>query len=128
MFKRNLFAGVVTYFFCFIVFAGVFSSFNHHRTLIVLGAALLFEETAERFEWLFETLLECMQSKHPHSIFTDQCLAIAAGIRSIFPSTFHGLCTFHIRENSSHKMGIELATRVYETGFTKTMFGVHTVQ
>ncbi|CAN1336502.1 hypothetical protein LINPERPRIM_LOCUS37175 [Linum perenne] len=28
--------------------------------LIVLGAALLFEETTEIFEWLFQTLLECM--------------------------------------------------------------------
>ncbi|CAN1764882.1 Protein FAR1-RELATED SEQUENCE 7 [Linum perenne] len=96
--------------------------------LIVLVAALLFEETSKIFEWIFETLLECMQGKHPRLIFTDQCLAIIVGIRSIFPGTFHGLCTFHILENASHKMGIELATRVYENSFTKAMFGVHTVQ
>ncbi|CAN1769116.1 Protein FAR1-RELATED SEQUENCE 5 [Linum perenne] len=96
--------------------------------LTVLGAALLFEETTESFEWLFETLLECMRGRHPRSIFTDQCPAIAAGIRSKFPGTFHGLCTFHIRENASRKMGIELANRVYESGFTKAMFGVHTVE
>ncbi|CAN1769115.1 Protein FAR1-RELATED SEQUENCE 5, partial [Linum perenne] len=107
---------------------GVFSAFNHHRMLTVLGAALLFEETTESFEWLFETLLECMRGRHPRSIFTDQCPAIAAGIRSKFPGTFHGLCTFHIRENASRKMGIELANRVYESGFTKAMFGVHTVE
>ncbi|CAN1214990.1 Protein FAR1-RELATED SEQUENCE 5, partial [Linum perenne] len=107
---------------------GVFSAFNHHRMLIVLGAALLFEETTESFEWLFKTLLECMRGKRPRSIFTDQRPAITAGIRSIFPGTFHGLCTFHIHENASRNMGIQLATKVYENGFTKAMFGVHTVQ
>ncbi|CAN1184943.1 Protein FAR1-RELATED SEQUENCE 7, partial [Linum perenne] len=96
--------------------------------LIVLGAALLFEETTESFEWLFQTLLECMRGRHPRSIFTDQCPAIAAGIRSIFPGTFHGLCTFHIHENASRNMGIQLATKVFENGFTKAMFGVYTVQ
>ncbi|CAN1268374.1 Protein FAR1-RELATED SEQUENCE 5, partial [Linum perenne] len=107
---------------------GVFSAFNQHRMLIVLGAALLFEETAESFEWLFACLLECMRGRPPRSIFTDQCPAIAAGIRSMFPGTFHGLCTFHIRENASRNMGLELATRVYENGFTKAMFGVYTVE
>ncbi|CAN1293069.1 Protein FAR1-RELATED SEQUENCE 7 [Linum perenne] len=106
----------------------VFYAFNHHRMLIVLGAALLFEETVESFEWLFETLLECLRGKHPRSIFTNQCPAIAAGIKSIFPTTFHGLCTFHIRENASRNMGIQLATKVYENCFTKAMFGVYMVQ
>ncbi|CAN1731947.1 Protein FAR1-RELATED SEQUENCE 12 [Linum perenne] len=87
---------------------GIVSAFNHHRMLIALGAALLFEETAESFEWLFETLLECMRGQHPRSIFIYKFPAIVVGIRSIFPSpsTYHGLCTFHIRENASRKMVI----------------------
>ncbi|CAN1244018.1 hypothetical protein LINPERPRIM_LOCUS5906 [Linum perenne] len=66
--------------------------------LIVLRAALLFVEIADSFEWLFETLLECMRDKHPHSTFAHQCPAIATGIISIFDGMYHGLCTFHIRE------------------------------
>ncbi|CAN0847538.1 Protein FAR1-RELATED SEQUENCE 7 [Linum grandiflorum] len=55
---------------------GLFVGFNHHRNLIVLGAALLYEETPESFEWLFGAFLECMRGKHPKSIFSDQCLLL----------------------------------------------------
>ncbi|CAN1291366.1 Protein FAR1-RELATED SEQUENCE 5 [Linum perenne] len=106
----------------------VFPAFNYHRMLIVLGATLLFEETGESFEWLFESLLECMRGKHPRSIFTNQFPSIVGAIRSMFPSTFHGLCTFYIRANASRKRVLELATRVYENGFTKAMFKVYTVE
>ncbi|CAN1338011.1 Protein FAR-RED IMPAIRED RESPONSE 1 [Linum perenne] len=65
-----------------------------------------------------------MRGKHPQSIFTDQCPAIAAGIRSMLPGTFHGLCSYHIRENASRKMGMELATKVFQNGITEAMYGV----
>ncbi|CAN1352426.1 Protein FAR1-RELATED SEQUENCE 5 [Linum perenne] len=45
-----------------------------------------------------------MKKKHPKTIFTHQCPAIAAGIRAVFPNTFHGLCTFHIFENAKDKI------------------------
>ncbi|CAN0837068.1 Protein FAR1-RELATED SEQUENCE 5, partial [Linum grandiflorum] len=80
----------------------IFVGFNHHRQLIIFGAALLFDEKTETFEWLFDTFLKCMGGKKPKSIFTDQAAAIAAGIRTHFPlpDTYHGLCTFHIHENA----------------------------
>ncbi|CAN0904531.1 Protein FAR1-RELATED SEQUENCE 5, partial [Linum grandiflorum] len=68
-----------------------------------------------------------MHGKHPKSIFSDQCPAIGAGIRSIFPQTFHGLCSFHIRENAAKNLGLELAAKVFENGFTKAMYNVYTV-
>ncbi|KAL9275418.1 FAR1-RELATED SEQUENCE 5-like protein [Drosera capensis] len=37
---------------------GVFVGFNHHRQVVIFGAALLYDETAESFQWLFETFLE----------------------------------------------------------------------
>ncbi|CAN0916992.1 Protein FAR1-RELATED SEQUENCE 3 [Linum grandiflorum] len=107
--------------------AGLFVGFNHHRKLIILGAALLYEETTESFEWLFGAFLECMRGKHPKSIFSDQCPAIGAGVRSIFPETFHGLCSFHLRENASKNLGIELAARVFRNGLSDAMYSVHTV-
>ncbi|CAN1120253.1 hypothetical protein LINPERHAP2_LOCUS96 [Linum perenne] len=54
----------------------------------------MYEETTEGFKWVFNTFLECMKNKHPRTIFTDQCPAIAAGIRSVMqvldqcPATF----------------------------------------
>ncbi|CAN0837444.1 Protein FAR1-RELATED SEQUENCE 5 [Linum grandiflorum] len=105
----------------------LFVGFNHHRNLIVLGATLLYEETTESFEWLFGAFLECMRGKHPKSIFSDQCPAIGAGVRSIFPKTFHGLCSFHLRENASKNLGMELASKVFENGLSDAMYNVHTV-
>ncbi|CAN1279239.1 Protein FAR-RED IMPAIRED RESPONSE 1 [Linum perenne] len=64
----------------------------------------MYEETTEGFKWVFNTFLECMKNKHPCTIFTNQCPAIAAGIRSVMPNTFHGLCIFHINENDKEKL------------------------
>ncbi|CAN1331068.1 Protein FAR1-RELATED SEQUENCE 5 [Linum perenne] len=64
----------------------------------------MYEETTEGFKWVFNTFLECMKNKHSRTIFTDQCPAIAAGIRSVMPNTFHGLCIFHINENAKEKL------------------------
>ncbi|CAN1337728.1 Protein FAR-RED IMPAIRED RESPONSE 1 [Linum perenne] len=82
----------------------MFTGFNHHRKLVVFGACLIYEETIVGFKWLFKKFLECMKNKHPKIIFTDQCSAIAAGIRAVFPNTFHGLYTFHIFENAKENI------------------------
>ena len=31
---------------------------NHHRQIVVFGAAFLYDETTETFSWLFRTLLK----------------------------------------------------------------------
>ncbi|XP_059635746.1 protein FAR1-RELATED SEQUENCE 5-like [Cornus florida] len=49
----------------------VFVGFNHHRETIIFGAALMYDETADSFIWLFETFLEAMSKKNPKTIFTD---------------------------------------------------------
>ncbi|CAN1140520.1 Protein FAR1-RELATED SEQUENCE 8, partial [Linum perenne] len=64
--------------------------------MCVFGSALLYDETTKTFEWLFEAFLECTNWNAPTTIFTDQCAAIVAAVKTKFPRTFHGLCTFHI--------------------------------
>ncbi|CAN0915253.1 Protein FAR-RED IMPAIRED RESPONSE 1 [Linum grandiflorum] len=100
-----------------------FFGLNHYRNLIVLGTYLLYEETTEGFKWLFTTFLECMKGKKPKTIFTDQCPAIAGGIRIVMSETFHGLCTFHINENAKDKF-----RKASQNGIVKDlshlMFGV----
>ncbi|KAF7823512.1 protein FAR1-RELATED SEQUENCE 5-like [Senna tora] len=36
----------------------LFSGFNHHRGVVIFGAALLYDETAASFKWLFEMFLK----------------------------------------------------------------------
>ncbi|XP_043705054.1 protein FAR1-RELATED SEQUENCE 5-like [Telopea speciosissima] len=78
---------------------GVFSGFNHHRGVIIFGAALLYDETTESFKWLFETFLEVHGQKNPITIFTDQDVAMAKAIVEVLPKTWHGLCIWHIMQN-----------------------------
>ncbi|CAA0824644.1 Protein FAR1-RELATED SEQUENCE 5 [Striga hermonthica] len=56
---------------------GVFTGFNHHRQMVIFGGALLYDETADSFAWLFETFLNAHGDKEPQTIFTDQDAAMA---------------------------------------------------
>ncbi|XP_024199774.1 protein FAR1-RELATED SEQUENCE 9-like [Rosa chinensis] len=84
---------------------GVFSGFNHHRETVLFGAALLYDETAESFKWLFQTFLEAHKQKKPKTIFTDQDPAMAKALAEVLPDTFHGLCSWHIMQNGIKHLG-----------------------
>ncbi|XP_028081102.1 protein FAR-RED IMPAIRED RESPONSE 1-like [Camellia sinensis] len=83
----------------------LFYGFNHFRMTVIFGAALLYDEIAKSFEWLFETFLDAMLEKKPISFFTDQDQAMAKAISQIMPEVFHGLCTFHLMQNSLKHLG-----------------------
>ncbi|XP_027166438.1 protein FAR1-RELATED SEQUENCE 5-like [Coffea eugenioides] len=84
---------------------GVFVGFNQFRQLVIFGATLLYDETIESFKWVFGTFVEAVCGKYPKTIFTDQDAAMAAAISAVMPSTYHGLCTFHIRVNFMKHLG-----------------------
>ncbi|XP_057452442.1 protein FAR1-RELATED SEQUENCE 5-like [Lotus japonicus] len=68
-----------------------FIGFNHHRESVLFGAALLYDETAESFEWLFKTFLKAMCGKKPKTIFTYQDAAMARAIAENVPFLHEGL-------------------------------------
>ncbi|GAU26907.1 hypothetical protein TSUD_03100 [Trifolium subterraneum] len=78
---------------------GVFVGLNNHRKTVIFGATLLYDETIPYFRWLFETFLKAMGGAKPKTILTDQDAAMARAISVVMPETFHGLCTWHIRQN-----------------------------
>ncbi|KAJ4975178.1 hypothetical protein NE237_000284 [Protea cynaroides] len=84
---------------------GVFSGFNHHRGLVVFGAALLYDETAESFKWLFQAFLQAHSQKMPITMFTDQDAAMVKAIPQVFPSTWYGLCCWYIMQNGITHLG-----------------------
>ncbi|KAI8528349.1 hypothetical protein RHMOL_Rhmol12G0142900 [Rhododendron molle] len=83
----------------------LFAGFNHFRMTCIFGAALLYGETAESFEWLFKTFLHAMSGKKPITIFTDKDAAMAKAIKSVLPDVSHGLCTFHLNQNALKHLG-----------------------
>jgi len=79
---------------------GVFVGLNNHKQMVVFGATLLYDETIPSFQWLFETFLKAMGGEKPKTLLTDQDEAMAKAISIVMPETFHGLCTWRIRENA----------------------------
>jgi zinc finger SWIM domain-containing protein 3 len=78
----------------------VFSGFNHHRKAVVFGAALLYDETAESYKWLFETFLEAHKQKTPQTVFTDQDQAMAKALVQVMPNCIKHLS--YLMKGESH--------------------------
>ncbi|KAL8482876.1 hypothetical protein ACS0TY_025784 [Phlomoides rotata] len=75
---------------------GAFVVFIHHDQSILLGCALLTQETIDSFKWLFENWIEAMGGVHPKAILTDQCESIKGAVRDVLQNTFHRYCIWHI--------------------------------
>ena len=49
----------------------MFVGINNHKQTIVFGAAVLYDEIALTFEWLFDTFARAIGGKKPKTILTD---------------------------------------------------------
>ncbi|XP_061344513.1 protein FAR1-RELATED SEQUENCE 5-like [Gastrolobium bilobum] len=83
----------------------VFAGFNHFRGVVIFGAALLYDETSESFEWLFREFLKAHKNKKPQTLFTDQDHAMAKALPRVMPETYHGLCSWHLMQNGIKHLG-----------------------
>ncbi|KAJ3676892.1 hypothetical protein LUZ60_002616 [Juncus effusus] len=81
-----------------------FTGVNHHLQSIQFGCALMQDETAESFKWVFETWLEAMGGHAPNAIITDQDLAMKIAIVEVLPDTRYRLCIGHIKKKFGEKL------------------------
>ncbi|XP_024031341.1 protein FAR1-RELATED SEQUENCE 5-like [Morus notabilis] len=86
-----------------------FIGINHHKQMMIFGAALLYDETVESYKWLFQTFIEAMSGKKPKTIFTDQDEVMAEAIGSVFPGTHHRMCVWHVYQNALKQLGYMFA-------------------
>ncbi|XP_038970414.1 protein FAR1-RELATED SEQUENCE 4-like isoform X1 [Phoenix dactylifera] len=84
----------------FALFLGV----NHHKQIIVFGAALLYDETIESFKWLFETFKTAMGGRQPRTILTDCCATVSDAVAAVWPGTMHRLCLWQIHQDASKRL------------------------
>ncbi|CAD6207616.1 unnamed protein product [Miscanthus lutarioriparius] len=82
-----------------------FLGINHHGQLVLLGCGLLSDESTESFLWLFRSWLTCMKERPPNAIVTDECVAIKAAVREVFPKTRHRISDWHVVRSISEKIG-----------------------
>jgi hypothetical protein len=62
---------------------------NNHMQSILLGCALLLDETTKSFVWVFRTLKEAMGGLEPKNIMTDQDKAMKVVVVLVFPDVVH---------------------------------------
>ncbi|XP_059658602.1 protein FAR1-RELATED SEQUENCE 7-like [Cornus florida] len=67
----------------------IFLGMNHHQGTAMFGAALMYNETADSFVWLFEMFLKAMGGKAPKTIITDQDAVMVKAV--MFPIFKYGV-------------------------------------
>ena len=103
----------------FAMFLGV----NHHKQTIIFGAALLYDETADTFIWLFDTFVRAMSGKKPKIILTDQDAAMAKALGLRWPETSHRLCIWHLYQNAAkHLSGVFERFREFAKDFSRCIY------
>lgn len=73
-----------------------FIGVNNHAQPIVLGCALIADDTVFTYAWLMQTWCLAMGGRGPCVLLTDQNNAIKAAVSSVFPHTCHYFCLWHI--------------------------------
>ncbi|XP_062184036.1 protein FAR1-RELATED SEQUENCE 7-like [Phragmites australis] len=77
-----------------------FSSFVGCNSLgepIVFALALMYDESVESFQWLFETFLHAMSGQTPKTFFSHQDTVIAKAMSLVMPDTSHALCAWNLK-------------------------------
>lgn len=85
----------------FASFVGV----NHHRQPVLLGCALISDESEESFTWVFQAWVRAMSGKRPVSIIADQDKPIQNSIAQVFPGTHHRFSPWQILTKEHENLG-----------------------
>lgn len=84
---------------------------NGHGKPTVFGWALLENDEAETFSWLFRTFLDVMDDKKPSIIMTRQDSAMQKSIAEVFPTVFHRFSMWHVMREAAVEFGGFMANR-----------------
>ncbi|XP_062182494.1 protein FAR1-RELATED SEQUENCE 5-like [Phragmites australis] len=74
----------------------LFLGMNHHRQMVIFGAAFLYDETVESFKWLLETFKSAMCGKQPKVILTDRSAPLKEALSLTWPGTIRRSCVWQI--------------------------------
>ncbi|GLU12839.1 hypothetical protein SLE2022_294970 [Rubroshorea leprosula] len=83
----------------------LFIGVNQHYQFILLGCALISDESAATFSWLMKTWLRAMGGHPPKVIITDQDKALKSVILEVFPNAHHCFFLWHVLGKVSENLG-----------------------
>ncbi|KAK1557705.1 hypothetical protein Q3G72_030031 [Acer saccharum] len=99
-----------------------FIGVNHHFQFLLLGCALLADETKSTYVWLMRAWLRAMGGHAPNVILTDQDKALKEAIAEVFPDSRHCFCLWHIFSKIPEKLSFVMRHDNFMTKFSKCIF------
>ncbi|XVE94278.1 hypothetical protein REPUB_Repub01dG0267700 [Reevesia pubescens] len=84
----------------FVPFIGV----NHHFQFLLLGCALVADDTKLTYVWLMRAWLRAMGGHAPKVILTDHDKALKEAVVEVFPDSRHCFCLWHIVSKIPEKL------------------------
>lgn len=81
-----------------------FASFvgcNNLGEPIVFALALMYDETAESFQWLFQTFQHAMSHQAPKTLFSHQDTVIGKAVSLVMPGTNHAICAWNLKHSAT---------------------------
>ncbi|KAL0909980.1 hypothetical protein M5K25_020899 [Dendrobium thyrsiflorum] len=82
-----------------------FVGVNHHGQSVLLGCALLSDESTETYIWLLKAWIACMSGQLPKALISDHCKSIQIAVSEVLPRVRHRLCLWQIMKKASEKLG-----------------------
>ncbi|XP_071706787.1 protein FAR1-RELATED SEQUENCE 5-like [Rutidosis leptorrhynchoides] len=80
-----------------------FTGIDNHRRCVTVVVAMIRDETAESYKWLFNCFMKTF-GKEPNMIVTDQDKSMAIAIKEVFKTAKHRLCMWHIMRKVPSKI------------------------
>ncbi|XP_061358573.1 protein FAR-RED IMPAIRED RESPONSE 1-like [Gastrolobium bilobum] len=85
----------------FIAFIGV----NHHFQFMLLGLALVSDESSSTYMWLMQAWFRAMGGLAPKVMLTDQDNALKEAVAQVLPDSCHCYCLWHVLSKIPEKLG-----------------------
>ena len=80
-----------------------FTGIDNHRRCVTFAAGLIRDETAETYIWLLNSFMKTFQ-KEPLMVVTDQDQSMKKAIETVFKTSKHRLCMWHITQKLPAKV------------------------
>jgi len=77
----------------------LFTGFDYRGKNVLLGVAIVNDETEETYDWVFRSFFKLHLQRMPKIIVTDHDLAIQAVLIKTYPEITHILCMWHTIQN-----------------------------
>ncbi|KAJ0725274.1 putative transcription factor FAR family [Helianthus annuus] len=74
----------------------LFVGVNQHYQFMLLGCALLSDESISTYSWAMQTWLTAMGSQAPKVVITDKDENLESAVSQVFPSSKHCFCLWNI--------------------------------